>query len=46
MSKGITAVVLSAFVLSGCNMMKGLGRDISSAGNKTTQTAAETQAKM
>lgn len=46
MSKVVASAVLAVMVLTGCNTIKGLGRDVSAVGNKTTQTAAETQAKL
>lgn len=44
--KVIAAVALAAMVLTGCNTMKGLGKDVSRTGDKVTDVAAETQHKM
>lgn len=44
--KLIAALALVGVVLTGCNTMKGLGQDVSSAGDKVTGTAAETQQKL
>ena len=39
---GFIAVV----VLTGCNTVKGFGKDVSKAGDKVTNTAERTQDKM
>jgi predicted small secreted protein len=40
MTKAITtAVLLAAFSLTGCNMMSGAGKDVSSAGHAVTKAA-------
>ncbi len=46
MTKVIAAVALAAVVLTGCNTMKGFGKDVSKAGDKVTNTAEKTQDKM
>lgn len=35
-----------AFVLTGCNTFKGVGKDVSRAGDAVTNTAEKTQNKM
>jgi len=35
-----------AFVLTGCNTFKGMGQDVSKAGDAVTKTAEKTQNKM
>lgn len=42
----ITATLLTAVVLTGCNTVKGLGKDVQRGGEKVTQTAEQTQQKM
>ena len=44
--KLIAALALVGVVLTGCNTMKGFGQDVSKAGYKVTDTAADTQHKM
>ena len=46
MLKVITAAAIAALMLTGCNTMKGMGEDVSSAGHAVTNTAATTQDKM
>lgn len=46
MNKILAASIIAAFVLSGCNTFKGVGKDVSSAGNAVTKTAEKTQKKM
>ncbi len=44
--KVIAIALLTTFVLAGCNTMKGVGKDVSSAGDAVTGTAEKTQDKM
>lgn len=46
MKKLIVASVVAVFALTGCNAMKGLGKDISKGGQAVTNTAQEVQTKM
>ena len=46
MKKILAASIITAFVLTGCNTFKGVGKDVSSAGNAVTKTAEKTQDKM
>ena len=46
MKKILVASIMIAFVLTGCNIFKGIGNDVSKAGDKVTQTAEITQDKM
>lgn len=46
MSKVIAAIALAAVVLTGCNTIKGFGKDVSKAGDKVSDTATTTQEKM
>lgn len=46
MSKMIAAVALVAVVLTGCNTVKGFGKDVERGGEKVQGAAAETQQKM
>ena len=46
MKKILVASIMTAFVLTGCNTFKGIGKDVSKAGDKVTQTAERTQDKM
>lgn len=46
MKKILAASIVFAFVLTGCNTIKGVGKDVSSAGNAVTNTAEKTQNKM
>lgn len=39
--KAIIAMILGAFVLSACNTMEGLGRDVQSGGQKIQKEADE-----
>lgn len=45
MKKLIIATVASVFVLTGCNTIKGFGKDIKSAGNAVTNTAEKVEKK-
>ena len=38
--------MLMAFVLTGCNTFKGIGEDVSKAGQAVTNTAEKTENKM
>lgn len=42
----VTATLLTAAVLTGCNTFKGLGEDVQRGGEKVTKTAEQTQQKM
>lgn len=46
MKKILAASIITAFVLTGCNTFKGVGKDVSSAGDAVTKTAEKTQNKM
>ena len=46
MKKILLASVMVAFVLTGCNTFKGMGQDVSKAGDAVTNTAEKTQNKM
>ncbi|MEY2864356.1 MAG: hypothetical protein RLY58_2063 [Pseudomonadota bacterium] len=46
MSKMIAVVALAAVVLTGCNTIKGIGKDVERGGEKVQGAAAETQHKM
>ena len=46
MKKILVASIMTAFVFTGCNTFKGIGKDVSKAGEKVTQTAERTQDKM
>lgn len=46
MSKIIAAVALATMVLTGCNTIKGMGKDVQRGGEKVQQAAADTQQKM
>jgi predicted small secreted protein len=41
-----TLALLLALALAGCNTMRGLGQDMSAAGNAVSDTANEVQRKM
>ena len=43
MKKILATSLLLAFVLTGCNTIKGVGKDVSSAGNAVSNTAEKTQ---
>ena len=43
MKKVLVASIMTAFVLTGCNTVKGMGKDVSSAGNAVSNTAEKTQ---
>ncbi|WP_273777268.1 MULTISPECIES: entericidin A/B family lipoprotein [unclassified Acinetobacter] len=46
MKKILVASMLMAFVLTGCNTFKGIGEDVSKAGQAVTNTAEKTENKM
>ena len=46
MSKLIASVALATVVLTGCNTIKGMGKDVQRGGEKVQQAASETQQKM
>ncbi len=46
MIKVITAITFVTLMLTGCETMKGMGKDVSSAGNAVTGSATATQEKM
>jgi entericidin B len=46
MSKMIAAVALVAVVLTGCNTVKGFGKDVERGGEKVQGAAATTQQQM
>ena len=46
MKKIIASSLVMLFVLAGCNTVKGIGEDVSSAGNAVSNTAEKTQDKI
>ena len=42
MKKILAAPLMVAFVLTGCNTVKGVGKDVSKAGDAVTNTAEKT----
>ena len=46
MKKILAASIMVAFVLTGCNTFKGMGQDVSKAGDAVTKTAEKTQDKL
>ena len=46
MKKVIIASLAAMFVLTGCNTFKGLGQDVSSAGNAVTDGPQDVQNKI
>ena len=42
MKKILAASLVMAFVLTGCNTFKGMGKDVSKAGDAVTHTAEKT----
>ena len=46
MSKLIAAPAMATVVLTGCNTIKGMGKDVQRGGEKVQQAANETQQKM
>lgn len=41
-----TFAIVSVVLFTGCNTFKGVGKDVSKAGDKVTETAERTQNKM
>ncbi len=46
MKKVLAASLMVAFVLTGCNTVKGVGKDVSKAGDAVTNTAEKTENKL
>ncbi|WP_174559774.1 entericidin A/B family lipoprotein [Acinetobacter bouvetii] len=46
MKKILAASLILAFALTGCNTFKGVGKDVSKAGNAVTNTAEKAEDKM
>jgi predicted small secreted protein len=46
MTRTILLALIAAAALAACNTMKGMGRDVSTAGDAITGQAAETQREM
>ncbi|WP_297429209.1 entericidin A/B family lipoprotein [uncultured Acinetobacter sp.] len=46
MKKVLAATLLVTFALTGCNTFKGVGKDVSKAGQGISKTAERTQEKM
>ena len=46
MNKILAASLLVAFVLTGCNTVKGVGKDVSRAGSAVSNTAEDTKQKL
>ena len=46
MKKILVASMMIAFILTGCNTFKGMGKDVSKAGDAVTNTAQKTQDKL
>ncbi len=46
MKKMLAATMLVAFVLTGCNTVKGVGQDVSKAGDSVTNTAEKVENKL
>ena len=46
MKKILAASLIIAFALTGCNTFKGMGKDVSKAGDAVTHTAEKTEHKM
>lgn len=42
MKKILATCLIMAFVLTGCNTFKGMGKDVSKAGDAVTNTAEKT----
>jgi predicted small secreted protein len=43
---GLTALLLTALVLSGCNTVRGMGEDVEAAGGAMSDTAEDTEEDM
>ncbi|MES1964873.1 entericidin A/B family lipoprotein [Psychrobacter sp. AH5] len=46
MKKLVIASLTAMFVLTGCNTFKGLGQDVSSAGDAVSNTATDVKQKI
>ena len=46
MKKILAATLIVSFALTGCNTFKGVGKDVSKAGQGITKTAERTHDKM
>lgn len=46
MGKILAASMLLAFILTGCNTIKGAGQDVSKAGNAVTNSAERVENKL
>ena len=46
MRKVLLASVMVAFVLTGCNTFKGVGKDVSKAGDAVSNSAEKVEKKM
>lgn len=46
MQKILAATLLLTFVMTGCNTIKGVGKDVSSVGQAVSSTATETSDKI
>ncbi|WP_407411743.1 entericidin A/B family lipoprotein [Acinetobacter sp.] len=46
MKKLLAATLMVTFALTGCNTFKGVGKDVSKAGQGISKTAERTQEKM
>ncbi|WP_445115169.1 entericidin A/B family lipoprotein [Acinetobacter sp. WZC-1] len=46
MKKVLAASLVVAFVLTGCNTFKGMGQDVSKAGDAVTNSADKVEKKM
>ncbi len=46
MKKMLAATMLVAFVLTGCNTVKGVGQDVSKASDSVTNTAEKVENKL
>ena len=46
MKKILATSLIMAFVLTGCNTFKGMGKDVSKADDAVTHTAVKTEHKM
>ena len=46
MKKNLVASMLFAFVLTGCNTVKGVGKDVSKAGDAVSHSADKVEKKL
>lgn len=46
MKKLVITAIVGVFVLTGCNTFKGMGQDVSKAGDAVTDTAQDVQDKI